>query len=353
MQKKLLLSLMGILATGMLMAQAPSQNGPRMRQQPTGYVENPDVHDPVVAYCDGTYYMFTTGMRVLSSPDQKKWKIEDNVFMTLPQWAKDKGFRGMPWAPDILYHNGTWYIYYACSGFGKNKSAIGVATNKTLNPKSPDFKWEDQGMIVESVPGRDEWNAIDANAIIDEEGNGWLVFGSFWRGIKMFRLDETLTKMAEPQEWYPVSRRPEGTAPETVSTDKAVRPDHRGKDFDAGNGAVEAPFIFKHGDYYYLFVSFDLCCRGALSTYNVVVGRSKSVHGPFIDKDGVDMIEGGGTSVLKPDENYSGVGHCAVVNFDGKDYIYCHAYSKQYDYASKLLVREINWSADGWPIVKL
>ncbi len=349
MHRNLFISFIGLIVSTVLFAQGPGRIMPGQGE----YVENPDCHDPVVAFCDGTYYMFTTGMGVMSSPDQKKWKRENSVFTKLPQWAVDKGFRGMPWAPDIIFHDGLWHIYYSCSKFGKNTSAIGVATNKTLNPDSPDFKWEDQGMVVESIPGRDEWNAIDPNVIIDENGDGWMVFGSFWRGIKMFKLDETLTRMAEPQEWYPVARRPEGTAPDTVSSDTAVSSDPRGKDFDAGNGAIEAPFLFKHGDYYYLFVSFDLCCRGALSTYNVVVGRSKNVYGPFYDKDGVSMMESGGTHVLQPNGQYSGVGHCAVVTFDGKDYIYCHAYNKDYDYASKLIVREVNWSEDGWPVVNL
>lgn len=315
--------------------------------------ENPNCHDPAVAFCDGKYYVFTTGMGVMSSSDQKLWYREKSVFTQFPQWALDKGFKGMPWAPDIIYHNGLWYLYYSCSGFGKNKSAIGVATNKTLNPESPDFKWEDKGMVVESIPGRDEWNAIDPNVIIDENGDGWMVFGSFWRGIKMFKLDETLTRTAEPQEWYPVARRPEGTAPDTVTSDKAVSPDPRGKDFDAGNGAIEAPFIFKHGEYYYLFVSFDLCCRGAASTYNVVVGRSKCVHGPYFDKDGVPMMESGGTSVIRPEGKYSGVGHCAIITADGSDYIYCHAYNKDYGYTSKLIVRKLEWSEDGWPEASL
>lgn len=225
----------------------------------------------------------------------------------VPQWALDKGFKGIPWAPDIIYHDGLWYLYYSCSGFGKNKSAIGVTTNRTLNPKSPDFKWE----------------------------------------------DESLTRIAEPQEWYPVVRRPKGTAPDTVSSDTAVSPDPRGRDFDAGNGAVEAPFIYKHGEYYYLFVSFDLCCRGPLSTYNVVVGRSKCVHGPYYGKDGVPMMEGGGTPVIKPEGKYSGVGHCAIIPAEGVDYIYCHAYSREYNYASKLIVRKLEWSEDGWPTAGL
>lgn len=337
----------------MLVSAAALLAQPGPRPLPTGEFEYPDVHDPVVAFCEGRYYIFTTGMNCLSSSDMKKWKFEKRVFEDTPQWAKDKGFRGMPWAPDIQYLDGKWYVYYSYSGFGKNKSAIGVTVNKTLNPASPDFKWEDQGMILESVPGRDEWNAIDANVCLDNEGAGWLVFGSFWRGIKITKLDGSFTRLTEPQVWYPVSRRPEGTAPETVSTDTAVHADPRGKDFDAGNGAVEAPFIVKRGDWYYLFVSFDLCCRGEKSTYNVVVGRSKEIYGPYFDKDGVNMIDGGGSVIVKGNGQYAGIGHCAVANFNGKDYMYMHGYDKDENYRSKLVIREISWSADGWPVIKL
>lgn len=315
--------------------------------------EYPDAHDPVIAFCDGRYYIFTTGMNVMSSTDLKNWRIEKNVFERIPQWAADKGFRGMPWAPDIQYIDGLWYIYYSYSIFGKNQSAIGVAVNKTLNPESPDFGWEDKGMILESVPGRDEWNAIDANVFVEEDGTAWLAFGSFWRGIKMTKLGKDYTRLSDPQEWFPVSRRPEGTAPETVSTDTAVSADPRGKDFDAGNGAVEAPFIIKRNGKYYLFVSFDLCCRGEKSTYKVVVGRSDKVTGPYYDKDGVDMIDGGGSTVVSGNGQFAGAGHCAVTTIDGEDYIFMHGYDRYYDYRSKLLIRKISWSADGWPAVEL
>lgn len=323
------------------------------RPQTGSVVQYPDAHDPVAAYCDGRYYVFTTGMGVMSSDDLENWRFEKPVFEETPQWAKDKGFRWMPWAPDIQYHNGLWYIYYSYSVFGRNISAIGVATNKTLNPESPDFKWEDQGMIVESIPGRDEWNAIDANMIVDEDGVGWLSFGSFWRGIKMFRLDETMTRMAEPQEWYPICRRPEGTTKDIAGKDDGIPRDPRGPDYDPGNGAVEAPFIFRHGDYYYLFVSYDLCCRGEKSTYNVVVGRSEKVTGPYLDKDGVSLMEGGGTLLAGKNGRYAGMGHCAVVRFGDKDYMFMHGYDSEHEYRSKLMVEEITWTEDGWPAVDI
>ena len=323
------------------------------RNPESGEFEYPDAHDPVAAFCDGRYYVFTTGMGIMSSDDLTHWRFEGRVLEETPEWATDKGFRGMPWAPDVQFHDGLYYVYYSYSHFGRNLSAIGVATNKTLNPESPDYRWEDRGMIIESVPGRDEWNAIDANVIVDENGTGWLAFGSFWRGIKMFRLDETMTRIAEPQEWYPLCRRPEGTTKKVSGGEDGIEHDPRGRDFDPGDGAVEAPFIFRHGDWYYLFVSYDLCCRGAASTYNVVVGRAAEVTGPYLDREGKSLMDGAGTVVARGNGRYSGVGHCAVVNFDGKDYMFMHGYDKEYDYRSKLLIREISWTPDGWPEIRL
>ncbi len=320
--------------------------------EPSGFVY-PDAHDPAVAFCDGRCYVITTGMGIMSSADMVHWQFEGNVLESTPEWAREKGFDGMPWAPDIQYFNGQYYVYYSYSVFGRNISAIGVATNRTLNPDSDEYRWIDHGMVIESVPGRDEWNAIDANVTVDEDGIGWMSFGSFWRGIKMFRLDGSLTRVAEPQEWYPLCRRPEGTARVISGTADGIEPDPRGKDFDPGDGAVEAPFIFRHGGWYYLFVSYDLCCRGAESTYNVVVGRSRKLTGPYLDRDGRSLMDGAGTVVACGNDRYSGVGHCAVVSSGGRDYMFMHGYDRDYDYRSKLLIREISWTSDGWPEVEL
>lgn len=169
------------------------------------------VHDPVMIKQDNTYYLFCTGfgISVFSSNDMKNWKAEKPVFANAPQWAADAipGFKGHIWAPDISYQNGQYYIYYAVSAFGKNTSAIGVATTKSLNPASPDFKWTDHGKVIQSVPGRDMWNAIDPNLITDENNTPWLVFGSFWNGMKLVKLDKNLTAVAQPETWYTVSAR--------------------------------------------------------------------------------------------------------------------------------------------------
>lgn len=299
------------------------------------------VHDPVMIKQDNTYYLFCTGfgISVWSSADMKEWKKEKPVFEKAPEWAVNAipGYRGHTWAPDISYHNGQYYLYYSVSAFGKNTSCIGVATNKTLNPSSPDFKWVDHGKVIQSMPGRDMWNAIDPNLAFDEDHTPWLVFGSFWNGMKLVKLADDLQTIARPEEWHTVAARKR-------SFEMA--------DTAAGDAAIEAPFIFKKENYYYLFVSFDYCCRGVNSTYKVVVGRSEKITGPYLDKEGVEMTKGGGSLLVQGDaKEWYGAGHNSVYTFEGKDYIIYHGYDAQDNGRSKLIIRELKWDAGGWPVL--
>jgi arabinan endo-1,5-alpha-L-arabinosidase len=304
---------------------------------------SPIVHDPVMAKEAKTYYLFCTGWGIdmLSSPDLLNWKREKPVFSSPPDWAMKqiKEFKGHIWAPDISFHNGLYYLYYSVSAFGKNTSSIGLATNKTLDPQDKEYKWEDHGEVIQSVPGRDMWNAIDPNLIIDENGIPWLTFGSFWNGIKLVRLSADLKSIQKnPEEWYTLCSRPRNFELE---------------DRDPGDGAVEAPFIFKKDSLYYLFTSFDYCCRGINSNYKIMVGRSAKVTGPYIDKEGKRMDQGGGSLVLKGNENYPGLGHNSVYTFDGKDYIVFHAYDAKDGGKPKLIIKEFSWDKNGWPSVQL
>ena len=298
------------------------------------------VHDPVIIRQDSMYYIFCTGQGItgFSSPDMKHWKQLKPVFDKAPKWAVDAipSFRGHIWAPDISYHNGQFYLYYAVSAFGKNTSCIGLATNKTLDPSSKNFKWIDHGKVIQSVPGRDMWNAIDPNLIMDENNIPWLAFGSFWNGMKLVKLDSTLTAVAQPEEWYTIAAR---------------KRDYILPDSVAGDAAIEAPFIYRHGKYFYLFVSFDYCCRGEKSTYKMMVGRSEKVTGPYADRDGVPMNLGGGSTVLEGDKNWHGVGHNAVANFNGTDYLIFHGYDAADNGRSKLRIEKIGWFND-WPVVE-
>lgn len=302
--------------------------------------EKPVTHDPVIAKQGDTYYLFCTGPGItrFTSKDLKNWTKQAPVFAESPKWSKEvaPGFNGHIWAPDITLHKGTYYLYYAISAFGKNTSAIGLVTNKTLNPKDKNYKWEDQGVVIQSVPNRDMWNAIDPNLVFDENGTPWLSFGSFWTGLKMVQLNDDLKTLSKPEVWHPIAKR---------DRDKNL------DDADAGDAAIEGPFIFKKGNYYYLFLSWDYCCRGENSTYKLVVGRSKSITGPYIDKNGKSLNQGGGSLVIEGNKNWYGVGHNSIYTFDGKDYTFMHGYDAHDKGLPKLIVKEVTW-VDGWPTVK-
>lgn len=303
--------------------------------------QSPMVHDPVMAYEDGTYYLFATGhgIQQMTSRDCKTWTVSPQPVMTvIPQWTRDSvpGFTNHVWAPDIIRWHDRWWLAYSCSTFGKNGSAIGLLSSSSL--KSP--IWNDEGCIVTSREQRDNWNAIDPNFIIDEDDQPWLVWGSFWDGIQIARLDTTM-HLAKGEIPRTIARR---YSPKDLN--RMPNPTSQ----YAGTNAIEAPFIMKHGGYYYLFVSWDYCCMGSKSTYRVVVGRSKMVDGPYVDRDGEDMREGGGTPVIAGDKKeFEALGHCAAYHYDDKDIFICHGYSIAHNGASILVQRPIRWTADGWP----
>jgi arabinan endo-1,5-alpha-L-arabinosidase len=298
------------------------------------------IHDPVMAKEGDVYYLFSTGPGITfySSTDLQNWKLRGRVFSGEPSWAKDvaPSFNGHIWAPDIAHHDGKYYLYYSVSAFGRNTSAIGVTVNRTLDPDSPDYRWEDQGIVIRSVPHRDMWNAIDSNVIEGADGTPWMSFGSFWGGLKLVKLASDWKTVAEPQVWHSIAKR-----------ERSVLVD----DAKAGPAEIEAPFIFKRGDYYYLFISWDKCCRGKDSTYKMLVGRSKSVTGPFLDRNDHDLAAGGGTLLLAGDSEFAGVGHNSAYTFDGKDYLVFHAYENADNGLQKLKILEMKWDAEHWPSV--
>lgn len=309
-------------------------------------IEETSVHDPVMIKQDSVFYLFSTGMGInmLSSSNLKEWKIENHVFSEPPQWAVEAvpGFKGHIWAPDISFFNGQYYLYYSVSAFGKNTSCIGLATNKTLHPGNPDYKWVDHGKVIQSVPGETNWNAIDPNLIEDENGTPYLSFGSFWDGIKLVKLTQDGMSVAEDIKNIPT------IASRKTNTSDVNPPSIDNNPVDAGGNAIEAPFIFKKGKYYYLFVSIDYCCKGVNSNYKMIVGRSKKVQGPYLDKNNTSLANGGGTLLLEGDKDWPGVGHNAVVTIDDDDYLIFHAYYAKENGRPKLRIEKLVWSKK-WP----
>lgn len=299
-------------------------------------------HDPVIMREGDTYHIFGTGnggryIETRTSTDLIHWTATGPLFTTIPQWAKDAipGTDGM-WAPDISYVDGRYRLYYSVSTFGSNRSAIGLFTSPTLDPKAKNYKWKDEGLVVMSTEA-DDFNAIDPNFIIDRDGRHWLSLGSFWTGLKLFELDPKTGKPLKAGEKpYSIARRP---APA------------------GGPAPVEAPFIIDHGGYYWLLASYDYCCKGVNSTYYTVVGRSKAITGPYLGKDGSSMMEGGGTIFLRADlkehQRWRGPGHAgAFRDKDGQWYVVYHAYDREKQGAPTLRIAPVRWDADGWPVAE-
>ena len=349
---KIMLSDMSKILFAMALAaicQTTTAQGPRRGFQREAFTtETPMVHDPVMAKEGDTYYIFATGIGIqqMTSKDCKTWTVLPQPVMTvIPGWTTDSvpGFDSHVWAPDIIHWHGRWWMAYSCSTFGKNGSAIGLLSSRSLRSNL----WKDEGCIVASRENRDNWNAIDPNFVIDDKDQPWLVWGSFWDGIQLAPLDSTM-HMVNGQWPRTIARRYD---PNYKPTEPNPTSQH------AGTNAIEAPFIFKHDGYYYLFVSWDYCCRGAKSNYRVAVGRSKTVEGPYLDRTGKDMAYGGGTLVMEGDKKeWEAAGHCAAYAIDGgendsssTDIFICHGYSITQNGAAMLIQRTITWSTDGWP----
>lgn len=300
------------------------------------------VHDPVIIRERDVYHLFSTGIgkaaqgivSARTSRDLVKWEAGIPPLERLPEWA----VTAIPgatnaWAPDISFVGGRYRLYYSVSTFGSNRSAIGLATSPTLDPAAPGYGWRDEGPVVLSTPAND-YNAIDPAFFADAGGRHWLSLGSFWTGLKLFELDPRTGKLLHPKKRpIAISSRPVPLGAPSI---------------------VEAPYIFTRGGFHWLVASYDYCCKGLNSTYYTVIGRSKTVAGPYRGKDGSSMLAGGGTILLRADlqekQRFRGPGHAGHLrDTDGTDILVYHAYDRENKGAPTLRVSRLRWGADGWP----
>jgi arabinan endo-1,5-alpha-L-arabinosidase len=316
---------------GVLTLGAPTTAAPVVLATPTvppGSYPNPGVvtgatrtHDPsVVKTPSGGYLVAQTGdnLPLSTSADRTAFRAAGTVFPGGASWTTSYtgGSRSL-WAPDLSYRNGRYYLYYSASTFGSNHSAIFLATSTTGASGS----WTNQGLVIASSTS-DNFNAIDPNLTVDTAGRWWLNFGSFWSGIKQIPLDAT-------------------TGKRSGATIRGLA--------GRGGGAIEAPALVRHGSYYYLWVSFDYCCRGASSTYRVMVGRSTSPNGPFTDRNGTAMTSGGGAQVLAGHGSVHGPGHQAVFTDTDAEVLVYHYYADSG--VSYLGINLLGYDSAGWPFV--
>jgi len=282
------------LGTGLLHAQPPS-------------------HDPstMVRNTDGRYWIFTTGNGVWamssSNANFSDWRVENTVFPvgTWPGWINNyvNNFNGQFWAPDVIYMNNQYYLYYSCAGSGA-AAAIGLATAPNL--AGP---WTDRGLIVAAN------NAIDP-AILRDGNNLWMTYGNWQSGIDLIQLNPSTGLRQGTSRWLLVP------------------------------GDVEAPYLVKNGSYYYLFFQRGLCCSGTSSSYYTQVGRSTSITGPYLDKNGVSLLNNGGSTFLpNRDGRYIGPGHVGI----GEGKLTYHFYDGNDNGNAKLRITTVSWS-NGWPV---
>ena len=288
-------------------------------------------HDPdiVVGQNGAPWYVYSTGdesigdgnIEIRSSSDGHEWKLIGTVWKKKPAWLTTTvhGVTNL-WAPELIHHGGMWYLYYAASTFGSNSSVIALATNTTLDPHSSSYRWVDRGVVIASQSS-DNFNAIDPTIIDDAAGTGWMAFGSFWGGIQLVELSWPSGKLAA------------ATPPEQI----AYR--------DSPPDAIEGATIIRHGPFYYLIVSLDSCCQGAASTYNMGMGRSRSVEGPYVDRTGHSMLEDGTSPLLATAGSEVGPGGESYS--DG--YLAWHYYDADVGGATTLAIQKLGWTAQGWP----
>ena len=288
-----------------------------------------NVHDPEAVREAGYYYVFSTndGVPIRRSTDLVHWTLLSRVFPNqLPSWGAE-AIPGVeaPWAPALAFFNGRYHLYYSLSTFGSARSAIGLTTNSTLDPGAPGYAWTDRGKVLESF-SNSGYNAIDPAVVEDAEGGLWLAWGSWWDGIKMRALDRQTGLLSTANtNTYSLARRPV-------------------------EQSIEGAYLVRRGQYFYLFVSFDLCCRGVQSTYNVRVGRAATVTGPYLDRDGVAMLNGGGSLVLDGYGRVRGPGHASVLALGGEHLLVHHYYDSGDNGTSHLQVRPLVWDDTGWPM---
>ena len=283
------------------------------------------------------YWVYGTGRGIsqFSSTDRIHWTRQGHVFATAPAWVATTvpaNTNNFSWAPDVHLVNGKYFLYYSYSTMGSNESGIGVAISPDLDPSS----WVDQGLVIRSTRS-DNFNTIDPCIFEDANGGAWLSFGSYFSGIKLIQIDPQTGKQS--------------------SGNRTIY--NLATHFQAPGNPIEASCVFYHDGCYYLFVDWGGCCAGSLSTYNIRVGRSKDVTGPYLDKSGKEMMQGGGSLFLgsvwdhdtgAPFDDEVGPGHAAILHDqDGWWFSYHEEWARDKNGATTMNINRLAWDADGWP----
>ncbi len=342
---------------------------PFMLQDPlTHYYWLYGTHQTIAYSTDGTTFTYTTKSTpdgACSTAQGNYWITDDNHCPIIgPDFTSWTGLQTPPsdnsgenidtWAPDVLYYNGTYYQYYAVpyEPSTGGEAVIGLATSST--PYGP---WTDKGYVVTSwtngttpppainpwgLVSTTTWNAIDPSPFIDASGNWWLIFGSWYDGTHLLQIQSPTTATSNSTIGFPVS-----SASSTWTT-IGYRP----------LDGEEGPFIYYWNGYYYYFAPINVCCNEISSTYREIYGRSATVTGPYYDRGGVSLANGGGTILISSHNNVYGPGGASVFTDTGISgseaipTIVYHYYDGNNSGTPTLGINVLGWTADGWPYIQ-
>ena len=271
----------------------------------------PYIHDPsTLAECDGKWYTFGTGGGGIISDDGWSWHS-----------GADRPGGGA--APDMMKIGDRYLCIYGATGgglFGGHNGRILTMWNKTLDPKSPDFKWS-TAIEVASSDGMEDCDAIDPCLLLDPTtGRLWATYGTYFGNIRLIELDPK------------TGERVKGNVEKDVAID------------------CEASALMYRDGWYYLLGTHGTCCDGVNSTYNIVVGRSRSVEGPYVDNVGRDMFHGGGRMVIAAGDRATGAGHFGSTVIDEGVEVMSFHWEADFEVSGRsvLAVRPLLWK-NGWP----
>ncbi|KAJ5316544.1 hypothetical protein N7508_001052 [Penicillium antarcticum] len=317
-------------------------------------------HDPTILRVGDEYYLYNVGEHIFihTAPTMAgPWKHVGNLLdanSVIP-----KGDRAAPWAPTVIEVDGTYYCYYSVSKAGCRDSAVGVATSDSPGPGN----WFDHGIVIQTGTGNGSdiepytvSNAIDPATLITPEGDAYLTFGSYWNGIFQIPLDPDLISPASTTEpdarqlaWEPQSLGMPSRLANNICGDPT------------GPHAIEGAFTSYNDGWYYLWYSHGFCCNlkqdnlpAAGQEYSIRVGRSQSPRGPFFDRSGTDLVNGGGEIVYGSNGDTYAPGGQGVMRDGDQDVLYYHYLNKTVGIAFSDALLGFNplKYVDGWPIAQ-
>lgn len=296
---------------------------PKKNEQPASFWNlsgNTVAHDPCLTKEPNSLwwaFMTGTGIGVKYSSNGLYWTQGTQVFPSELSWwrnyAPNMGSNDV-WSPDCYYYNHKYWLYYCVSEFGTNNSAIGLVHCSSILTGD----WSDDG-VVRYTNSSSSSNALDPNICRDASGNLWLVYGSWFDGIHLVKLSKSTMK----------------------PTGSTYRIAYK-------SGGIEQPDILYYGGYYYLFVSLGICCNGVNSTYKIAYGRASSITGPYYDKSGTNMLNGGATIFDAGNSRWKGPGASDIYKHGSNYVIIRHAYDASDNGTPKMLINDLYFSG-GWP----